>query len=211
MTQTATTHDAGPHDAEGWKLHDDGTRVHRYSCTIHDGQDCDGHCGPAPAGPVEETAAPQPDVTIVSIGRLHDGNEGEWADVLQRATIALDLRDHFRDPHIRADLRQLTAHDQAVRDTVMGTPGVREVLAATALQVLGYLAGPTAAPLTVVTQCAGGRHRAATTAMVLRAVVSGDVEEAAAYGLADAARQFAGRDLVVDLVHRDLAKDVVDR
>ncbi|MGO4422275.1 hypothetical protein AB4Z54_27110, partial [Streptomyces sp. MCAF7] len=154
---------------------------------------------------------PVPDVTVVSIGRLHDGEESEHADILQRATIALDLRAHFRDPHVRADLRQLTAHDQVVRDTVMGTPGVRQVLAATALQVQGYLAGPTAAPVTVVTQCAGGRHRAATTAMALRAVVAGDVEQAAAYGLDEAAEAFADRDLVVDLVHRDLDKDVVDR
>ncbi|MFD9714430.1 P-loop ATPase [Streptomyces sp. NPDC060006] len=209
-TDNAMAYDVGPRDTEGWKLHDDGTRVHRYTCTIHDGQSCDGHCGPLPAAdPVEE--APVPDVTIVSVGRLHDEREGEWGDVLQRATIALDLRAHFRDPHVHADLRQLTAHDQVVRDTVMGTPGVREVLAATALQVRGFLAGPTAAPLTVVTQCAGGRHRAATTAMALRAVVEGDVEQAAAYGLAAAAEQFAGRDLVVDLVHRDLDKDVVDR
>ncbi|MEU0032057.1 P-loop ATPase [Streptomyces sp. NPDC006335] len=284
--ESAMTYDAGPHDAEGWKLHDDGTRVHRYDCTIHDGDGCDGHCGPAAAGPDDETDAgdedtdwianqvgprkvggryyngywgqeyevlsiddkpdgwgpwgmtvlwddgrktthctawdpkrdrviaqpPQPDVTIVSIGRLHDEDKGEWADVLQHATIALDLRRHFRDPHaLSADLRQLTAHDQVVRDTVMATPGVREVITATALQVQGYLAGPTAAPLTVVTQCAGGRHRAATTAMALRAVVAGDVEQAAAYGLADAAKKFVGRDLVVDLVHRDLDKDVVDR
>ncbi|WP_229859769.1 hypothetical protein [Streptomyces poonensis] len=61
-----------------------------------------------------------------------------------------------------------------------------------------------------MTQCAGGRYRAATTAMALRAVVAGDVEQAAVYGLA-AAQQFAGRHLVVDLVHRDLDKDVVDR
>lgn len=213
-TENAMQYDVGPRDAEGWKLHDDGTRVHRYGCTIHDGQGCDGHCGPLPAAPAEEPVeeAPRPDVTIVSIGRLHDEVEGEWADVLQRATIALDLRRHFRDPHaLSVDLRQLTAHDQVVRDTVMDTPGVREVLAATALQVQGYLAGPTAAPLTVVTQCAGGRHRAATTAMALRAVVAGDVEQAAAYGLADAAKQFADRDLVVELVHRDLDKDVVDR
>jgi hypothetical protein len=47
--------------------------------------------------------------------------------------------------------------------------------------------------------------------MALRAVVAGDVEQAAAYGLDDAAKQFADRDLVVDLVHRDLDKDVVDR
>ncbi|WP_405681808.1 hypothetical protein [Streptomyces sp. NBC_00057] len=47
--------------------------------------------------------------------------------------------------------------------------------------------------------------------MALRAVVAGDVEQAATYGLADAAKEFADRDLVVDLVHRDLDKDVVAR
>ncbi|MFI1377244.1 P-loop ATPase [Streptomyces longwoodensis] len=210
MPPTTQKQHAEPDEAGSWKPHGDGTRLHRYSCAIHDGEDCDGRCGTATADQADET--PLADVTIVSIGRLHDEDEGEWADVLQRATIALDLRRHFRDPHaLSADLRQLTAHDQVVRDTVMNTPGVREVLAATALQVQGYLAGPKAAPLTVVTQCAGGRHRAATTAMALRAVVAGDIEEAAAYGLAGAANQFTDRDLVVHLVHRDLDKDVVDR
>ncbi|WP_237291744.1 hypothetical protein [Streptomyces sp. Sge12] len=46
--------DVGPRDAEGYKLHDDGTRVHRYTCTIHDGQGCDGHCGPLPANSLED-------------------------------------------------------------------------------------------------------------------------------------------------------------
>jgi hypothetical protein len=154
---------------------------------------------------------PAPDVTIVSTGRLHDAEESEYADILSRATVAVDLRFHFRDPHISADLRELTAHDQAVRDTVMNTPGVRELLAATALQILAYLAGPSTAPITVVTQCAGGRHRAAVTAMALHAVAAGDVEEAAAYGLADEAKAFAGRGLVVKLVHRDIARAVVHR
>ncbi|WP_154693858.1 hypothetical protein [Streptomyces mutabilis] len=45
--RNASTGDAGPFDAEGWKLHADGERIHRYRCTIHDGQECDGHCGPA--------------------------------------------------------------------------------------------------------------------------------------------------------------------
>ncbi|MER5379582.1 hypothetical protein ABT040_04775 [Streptomyces sp. NPDC002688] len=47
--------------------------------------------------------------------------------------------------------------------------------------------------------------------MALRAVVAGDVEQVTVYGLADAAKEFADRDLVVDLVHRDLDKGVVDR
>ncbi|MET9959407.1 hypothetical protein ABZ128_10045 [Streptomyces sp. NPDC006326] len=87
-------------------------------------------------------AQPPADVTIVSVGRLHDAEESEHADVLQRATIALDLRRHFSDPHkLSKEMQQLTAHDQVVRDTVMSTAGIREVLAATALQVAGYLAG----------------------------------------------------------------------
>lgn len=154
---------------------------------------------------------PVPDVTIVSVGRLHDDKESAYAAVLQNATIALDLRRHFRDPHISADLRELTAHDQVVRDTVIKTPGIRQLLAATALQIGGYLAGPTAAPMTVVTQCAGGRHRAAATAMVLHAIVSGDIAKAAEYGLQDSAKAFDGRGLVVELVHRDLDRDVVER
>lgn len=146
---------------------------------------------------------PVREVRIMSIGRLH-------GEVPEDADIALDLR-HFRDPHIQQDLRALTANDPIVRDTVMETPGIRLLLAATALQIDAYLSGPTAAPLTVVTQCAGGRHRAATTAMALHAVVSGDVERAAEYGLQDSAQAFVDRGLVVDLVHRDLNKPVVDR
>ncbi|WP_405444583.1 hypothetical protein [Streptomyces erythrochromogenes] len=30
------------------RTHDDGTPIHRYTCTIHDGERCDGHCGHAP-------------------------------------------------------------------------------------------------------------------------------------------------------------------
>ncbi|MCC9708222.1 ATPase [Streptomyces sp. MNU76] len=119
--------------------------------------------------------------------------------------------EQLRDPHVSPDLRELTAHNQVVVDAVMDTPGVREVLAATALQVQAYLAGPTKAPITVVTQCAGGRHRAAVTAMALHAVVCGDVEQASGYGLTESAQAFVDRDLVVKLTHRDLARPVVQR
>ncbi|MGW3091590.1 RapZ C-terminal domain-containing protein [Streptomyces sp. NPDC001108] len=165
----------------------------------------------APVGCDGVTGQPPADVMIVSIGRLHDGQDGPHADILQRASIALDLRTAFRDPHVDPALRGLTAHDQAVRDAVMATPGIREVVSATALQIEGYLCGPTRAPLTVVTQCAGGRHRAATTAMALAAVVSGDIDQARSYGLAPAAQAFTRRHLTVDLIHRDLDRPVVDR
>lgn len=45
------TYDVGPFDAAGWKLHADGSRVHRWGCTFHDGEGCDGHCSPRPAPP----------------------------------------------------------------------------------------------------------------------------------------------------------------
>jgi hypothetical protein len=63
----------------------------------------------------------------------------------------------------------------------------------------------------VVTQCAGGRHRAATTAMALASVVSGDVDQAREYGLAVSAQAFTQRRLTVELIHRDLDRPVVDR
>ncbi|MEU9576170.1 hypothetical protein [Streptomyces chilikensis] len=47
--------------------------------------------------------------------------------------------------------------------------------------------------------------------MALHAVVSGDVEDAVTYGLADEAKAFADRGLVVKLVPRDLERAVVHR
>ncbi|MFF3351002.1 hypothetical protein [Streptomyces sp. NPDC002779] len=84
---------------------------------------------------------------------------------------------------------------------------MREFLAATARQILAHLAGPSKEPITVVTQCADGRHRPAVTAMALHAVVAGDIEEAATYGLAGAAQAFVDRGLVVQLAHRDIDRD----
>lgn len=80
-------YDAGPHDSEGWKLHDDGTRVHRYTCTFHDGEGCDGHCGPTV---IAETAAEDTRYTADVVALTPDGHvllierdwppyEGQWA------------------------------------------------------------------------------------------------------------------------------------
>lgn len=38
--------DVGPFDSEGWKINQDGSRVHRWDCSVHSGESCDGHCGP---------------------------------------------------------------------------------------------------------------------------------------------------------------------
>ncbi|MFF9025621.1 RapZ C-terminal domain-containing protein [Streptomyces eurythermus] len=143
-------------------------------------------------------------VVITSFGYLH-GQE-------PAARVCYDLRHQFRDPHLRPELRYLTARDAPVREAVMGTGGVLALVHAIAATVDAYLAGPRQdEPLTVALGCAGGRHRSATVADALGAVLSGDAGTAAAYRVADLAERYEGRGLVVDLHHRDLAKDVVDR
>ncbi|GGZ82896.1 RapZ C-terminal domain-containing protein [Streptomyces rubiginosohelvolus] len=125
-------------------------------------------------------------VEITSFGYLHGA--------APEARLTIDLRHHFHDPHDhRPELRYMSAHDQAVRDAVLGTDGIEEVLQAATAMVAAFLAGPRQEEaVTVAFGCAGGRHRAATAAAVL-------AERCAAPGLD------------VRLVHRDLDKDVVER
>lgn len=124
-------------------------------------------------------------IEITSFGYLHAAPPA--------ARVTIDLRHHFRDPHVSPELRHLTAHDQAVHDAVMATDGIEELVRATADMVTAYAAGPRQdEPVTVAVGCAGGRHRAAAVS-------------------AELARRCAGRGLDVHLLHRDLDKDVVDR
>ncbi|GAA2476687.1 hypothetical protein GCM10010406_11060 [Streptomyces thermolineatus] len=138
----------------------------------------------------EEATAPERSpamghpVTITSFGFLHSPPPA--------AHLVADLRTHFRDPHVSPELRHLTAHDQAVRDAVLSTPGIPAVVNALAATVAGYLAGPSAGPVAVAVGCAGGRHRAATVSAEL------------ADRLTTAGHQ-------VVLVHRDLHRAVVER
>ncbi|GLZ15855.1 hypothetical protein Acsp04_60900 [Actinomadura sp. NBRC 104425] len=105
------------------------------------------------------------------------------------AEITLDLRHHFRDPHVSPELRYLTAHDAPVRAAVLDTPGIRPLIDATAA-IRAYLAGPSAGPVTVAVGCAGGRHRAATVGMTLADILVGQA---------------------VALTHRDLHRRVINR
>jgi UPF0042 nucleotide-binding protein len=128
------------------------------------------------------------------------------------AHLVIDLRRHFRDPHIQLDMRQLTAHDAIVRETVMTTPGVKQLLAGLVCAIEGFLAGPTqTVPVRVAPGCAGGRHRAATVALALYSVFTGDLDTAAELGVDDLAKEYVGRGLDVTLVHRDLDKPVIGR
>ncbi|GAB2722347.1 RapZ C-terminal domain-containing protein [Kitasatospora kifunensis] len=126
-----------------------------------------------------------PAVRVVSFGFLHGAPP-------EGAHLVLDLRHHFRDPHVDPALRYLTAHDEPVRRAVLTTPGIRELIACTAGAVEAFDLGPFRGPVLIAVGCAGGRHRAATVAMVL----------------ADRLRKLG---LSVELVHRDLDKQVVER
>jgi UPF0042 nucleotide-binding protein len=109
------------------------------------------------------------------------------------AHLVLDVRHHFRDPHIAPELRYLTARDIAVYEAVRTTPGILPLVNAAEHTVLAYLAGPSAGPVTVAVGCAGGRHRAPAVGDML---ASGLAET---YGLD------------VTLTHRDIDRPVIDR
>ncbi|WP_275463764.1 RNase adapter RapZ [Streptomyces noursei] len=123
-------------------------------------------------------------VEIVSFGYLHDAPPP--------ADLTLDLRHHFRDPHISPELRYMTAEDEPVRAAVLGTPGITDLVAATATAIRAFAAGPSAGVVTVAAGCAGGRHRAPTLALAL----------------ADLLRW---ADHQVTVTHRDLHRPVVQR
>ncbi|MFC4497892.1 ATPase [Streptomyces ovatisporus] len=125
-------------------------------------------------------------VLITSFGYLH----GEAPE----AHVTLDLRHHFRDPHVSPELRYMTADDRPVREAVLRTPGILPLIDATAAAVRAYQAGPSTGPVTVAVGCAGGRHRAATVARTLASVLRDESE-----GL---------RVVVAD---RDLSRPVVQR
>lgn len=98
-------------------------------------------------------------VTIVSFGYGHQAPP--------EADIVLDLRRHFRDPHVNPELRYLTARDEPVQTAVAGTAGIAELVSATAQAVCAYLSGPSAQPVSVACGCVGGRHRAPAVAQML--------------------------------------------
>ncbi|SFY53195.1 RapZ C-terminal domain-containing protein [Streptomyces sp. F-1] len=123
-------------------------------------------------------------VEIVSFGYLHDAPPA--------AHLTIDLRHHFRDPHVSPELRYMTANDEPVRAAVLGTPGITDLVEATARAVEAFASGPSAGTVTVADGCAGGRHRAPTFAGAL------------AERLTAAGHQ-------VSVCHRDLDKDVVQR
>ncbi|WP_381805566.1 ATPase [Streptomyces niveus] len=130
---------------------------------------------------------------IISFSYLHGPLLDENGGPLP-VDLVVDLRRHFRDPHVDPALRRLTALDDAVRTAVRNTPGITGLIATLTGAVLAYRLGPSANqhPVTVATGCAGGRHRAGSVALEL----------------ADTLREHGVSSTVT---HRDLHRPVVDR
>ncbi|MFC9067908.1 RapZ C-terminal domain-containing protein [Streptomyces harbinensis] len=160
--------------------------------------------------------SPNTTVTITSFGYLHAAPPA--------ADLTVDLRRHFKDPHVHPELRHRTAEDLAVREAVLRTAGIPQLINAITTAADAYLSGPGAADiatLDIATGCAGGRHRAGTTAMVLAAILAGDQDQLAyltggpdaarRWGLNHLAHWYADRPLDVHLVHRDMHRAVVAR
>ncbi|UZJ31012.1 RapZ C-terminal domain-containing protein [Streptomyces endophytica] len=123
-------------------------------------------------------------VEILSFGYLH--GEPPVAD------LTLDLRHHFRDPHVSPELRYMTAADEPVRNAVLNTAGIPALVEATATAVAAFAAGPSAGVVTVADGCAGGRHRAPTFAGAL-------------------AERLRADGFRVAVTHRDMHRPVVQR
>lgn len=123
-------------------------------------------------------------VTVTSFGYLHDTPPA--------AHLTVDLRHHFRDPHVSPELRHMTARDQEVRHAVLNTPGIPALVESVSDAVVAFLHGPGGQAVNVAVGCAGGRHRAAVVATAIRAAL-------------------ADEGVSATVAHRDLDKPVITR
>ena len=81
------------------------------------------------------------------------------------AHVVVDVRGHFKDPHVSPRLRHLDGYDQAVADAVTGTAGIPELINAIVATARAFRLGPQPGPVRIAIGCVGGRHRSAVIAM----------------------------------------------
>ncbi len=127
-------------------------------------------------------------VTIVSFGYGHTSTDGQPVPP-PPAHLTIDVRTHFRDPHVCPALRHLTAADSPVVEAVMNTPGVPALIDSAVAAVNAFRAAPAPGPVTVAVGCVGGRHRSA----VIAAEITSRLGAAAT------------------LPHRDITRPVIER
>ncbi|MFI1314560.1 hypothetical protein ACH4TS_31160 [Streptomyces albidoflavus] len=97
---------------------------------------------------------------IRSIGIRHPGAHGLVTDGLY-----LDLTSALRNPAADPAMRYATGLDAPVRSHVLATPGAREVIARTIVQMLALADEvPVHRLLRLTVTCQGGRHRSVAVA-----------------------------------------------
>jgi RNase adaptor protein for sRNA GlmZ degradation len=131
-------------------------------------------------------------VILRSFGYGHGAPGQGWGEEPAAAHVVMDVRGHFRDPHVSPQLRHLDAADDLVRATVLATPGAAALGERIAGVAMAYLAGPGRDPVIIAVGCAGGRHRAPVIAE-------------------HAARLLNRRGVPATVTHRDLHRPVIDR
>jgi len=106
------------------------------------------------------------------------------------AHLTVDLREHFRDPHVDSSFRELTAEDERVGRAVTSTLGIPELIQALTYAVLAFRFSQ--APVTLAVGCVGGRHRSAVVATIL-------------------GQRLRREGIPVNLIHRDMHRPVIKR
>ena len=143
---------------------------------------------PAPPGRLAHDSAPGPPVEDGPVTTVEVISFGYGHGAPPPAHLTVDVRSHFRDPHVNRGLRYLTAEDPAVAEAVMGTPGIPALIDSAVAAVAAFRAAPSPGPVTVAVGCAGGRHRSAVIA-------------------AEVARRLGP---AATLAHRDIARPVIE-
>ena len=131
-------------------------------------------------------------VILRSFGYGHGAPGQGWVEEPATAHVVMDVRGHFRDPHVSPELRHLNAADDQVRAAVLATPGAAALGERIAGVAMAYLAGPGRDPVIIAVGCAGGRHRAPVIAE-------------------HAARLLNRRGVPATVTHRDMHRPVIDR
>ena len=125
----------------------------------------------------------KPQFTVTSFGYGHGPAPAE-ANMIQ------NVSDWFRDPHIDPVLRELTGKHPDVASKVRNTPHVLGYITGLFHSVTAVLKGGGHVHLAV--GCVGGRHRSVVIADTI-------------------AEWIADEDWTVEVVHRDVDKDVIRR
>lgn len=133
---------------------------------------------------MKRAESPDRTVTVISFGYGHGAPP--------EAHATFDVRHHFKDPHVNPALRDLTAADPAVVETVLSTSGIPALIDSITSMARAFRAAPSPRPLTIAVGCVGGRHRSVVIA-------------------AEVARRMDLEAIPAILSHRDISRPVIAR